>query len=324
MKNACIVGFGAIAPNHAGAIKTLKSANLYAVCDIVKERADKAAEEYGAKAYYDFDECLLDENIDVFHICTPHYLHFEMICKVLKTGRRVVVEKPATMTKEQFDILFREYDVTKIFPIIQNRTNNCAKELKRIVTEETKYGKLLGVKGFITWLRDKDYYLSEDWRGTKKYEGGGVLINQAVHTLDLLTLFAGDVESVDATMTNHSLKGIIDVEDTVDARIKFKNGAIGILYATNSYYTNTSVQIEVDFEHKHFRYVDGLLTSDGEVLMKDSESYQGKSYWGGGHAKTLSDLYEAEKYLTLEDVKNTMNTMFAIYESAEKGEEIKL
>lgn len=321
MINACIIGYGAIGPVHAKAILDIENVNLYGVCDIIKERADAVAEKHNAKAFYDFDDCLKDENIDYIHICTPHYLHFEMITKALDAGKRVVVEKPMVMKKEQFDILFEKYDVTKVFPIIQNRTNTCVMKLKEMI-EENDYGPVKGVKGVVTWCRDEKYYNSAAWRGTKEYEGGGVLINQAIHTLDLLTYFAGATESVIASMKNHSLKGVIEVEDTVEAYIKYKSGATGVFYATNAYKTHSPILFEVNFEKNNFAYFNGSLFLNGELICSDSKEYSGKSYWGNGHTKTLGDLYSGNKILTLHDVKDTMYTMFAIYESADKDTEI--
>lgn len=315
--NACIVGFGAIGPIHAEAIKKLKNVNIYAICDICKERADHGAAEYGAKAYYDFYECIKDDNIDCIHICTPHYLHFEMIKKSLEANKKVVVEKPAIMKKDEMDILFSNYDVSNIFPIVQNRKNECILKLKSIIENDKTIGRLKGIKGILTWRRDSEYYNSANWRGTKEYEGGGVLINQAIHTLDLMVYIGGAIEEIKAKMSNYSLENIIEVEDTVDAFMRFKNKAVGIFYVTNAYSDNSSVDLEVHFENKHFRYIDGMLLCDGEIVCKDSDGFIGKVYWGIGHVKTLADYYEYGTTFNLSDVKDTMDAMFAAYESAQ-------
>ena len=323
MMKVCIVGYGAIGPVHAKALENIDAVQIYAICDTQKERADDGAKKYNAKAFYDFDECINDKNIEYVHICTPHYLHFEMITKALDAGKRVVVEKPAVMKKSELDILFKEYDTSKIFPIIQNRTNACIKKIKELEASGD-LGRLKAVKGILTWSRDENYYNSASWRGTREYEGGGVLINQAVHTLDLMIYFAGAAESVSAMMNNYSLKDVIEVEDTVDSYIKFKNGAHGIFYATNAYSKNSSVQLELEFENKSFICLKGNLISDGEVICTDSKKCIGKQYWGSGHARTLQEFYTNKTSLCLDDVKDTMYTMFAIYESAEKCKEIIL
>ena len=321
--NACIVGYGCIGPVHAISIKHTECATVYAICDIVKERADKGAEEYGAKAYYDYDECLKDENIDVVHICTPHYLHFEMVKKALEAGKQVVCEKPVTMKKEEFKLLYENYDITKVFPIIQNRTNDCIVKMRELIAEND-YGKLKGAKGFVTWHRDETYYNSEEWRGKKATEGGGALINQSVHTLDLMMLFCGKAKCVEATMKNYSLKGVIEVEDTVDAYIQYENGATGIFYATNAYAGHTDPLVEVVFENARLTYNERKLFVDGKLVCEDGSGYLGKIYWGKGHANTISDFYTGKSKLTLADIKNTMDAMFAIYDSVESGEVVNL
>ena len=317
--NVCIVGYGAIGPVHAEALSHIENVNIYGICDCDKERADNGAKKYLTKAFYDFDDCINDKNIDFIHICTPHYLHFGMITKALDSGKRVVVEKPAVMTKSEFDMLFSGYDVSKIFPIVQNRTNICVEKLKEL-TDSNAFGRLKGIKGILTWNRDAAYYNSAAWRGTKKYEGGGILINQAVHTLDLMVYLAGETKRISASAHNYSLKDVIEVEDTVEAYIKFKSGATGIFYATNAYSSNSDVQLELDFENASAAYIFGKLYVNGELICSDSTEFAGKNYWGSGHLKTLRDLYINNSTFSLADIKSTMDAMFAVYESAKTQE----
>lgn len=322
--NVCIVGYGAVGPVHAESVSRLLNINLYAICDIDKTRANSGALKYNCKAIYDFSDVLSDKSIDAVHICTPHYLHFEMIKNVLEAKKSVVVEKPVTMKRDEFNYLLENYGTAPIFPIVQNRTNLSIKTLKDIVASDNSLGKLLGIKGILTWYRDEAYYKSADWRGTIDLEGGGVLINQAVHTLDLLTYFGGDVLSVTATASNKSLQGVIETEDTIDAYIKFKNGASGIFFATNAYAPGSSVFLELAFENAVFRYIDNKLYKNGELLCTDETKFLGKSYWGSGHERTLYDHYVLKKALTLSDIKITMDTLFAIYESAKQNKEVCL
>ncbi|MBQ8802212.1 MAG: Gfo/Idh/MocA family oxidoreductase [Tyzzerella sp.] len=324
MKRACIVGYGAIGPVHAEALAGIPDVDLYGICDIDKERADKGAAEYHCKVFYDLDDCLKDEEIDSIHICTPHYLHYGMIEKCLVAGKQVVSEKPITMKKEEFSALLREFAGKPVYPVMQNRTNKCVTTLKQILDTDTELGKLISVKGIMTWHRDESYYNSAAWRGTLAYEGGGVLINQSVHTLDLMIYLAGNVESVNATMSNKSLQGVIEVEDTVDAFMKFKNGATGIFYATNAYGKTKKPQLELEFEHASFQYINGELYRDKQFVCRDDHKFSGKEYWGSGHGRLLYDLYANQKAFTVEDIRNTMETMFAMYESAEHGTTINV
>lgn len=316
MKRVCIVGYGAIGPVHAEGLSGIEDVALYGICDIDRKKADQGAFEHRCKAFYTLEDCLKDENIDSIHICTPHYLHYEMIEKCLLAGKQVVTEKPVTMKKEEFDLLLLQYADKPVYPVMQNRTNKCITRLKKMVDTDLRLGKLLSVKGILTWHRDENYYRSAAWRGTKDYEGGGVLINQAVHTLDLMIYLAGNVTSVDATTSNKSLKEVIEVEDTIDAFMEFENGATGIFYATNAYGKNSKPQLEMEFEHASFQYINGELYQDKQFVCGDDHKFCCKDYWGSGHGRLFYDLYANQKAYTVEDVKNTMQTMFAMYESA--------
>lgn len=318
------MGYGAIGPVHAEALSSIESVTLYGICDIDKERADKGATEYKCKASYSLESCLKDKKIDSIHICTPHYLHFEMIEKCLAAGKMVVTEKPITMTKEEFTLLLSKYEGKPVYPVMQNRTNTCIATLKKIIAVDPELGQLKAIKGVLTWRRDASYYESAAWRGTKAYEGGGVLMNQAVHTLDLMIYLAGNVKSVTATTSNKSLQGVIEVEDTVDALMEFENGAIGIFYATNAYGKNSKPQIELEFENASFQYINNILYRDQLFVCRNDHKFSGKDYWGSGHGRLLYDVYANGKAFTVKDVKNTMQTMFAMYESAEKGRKVLL
>ena len=324
MKNVCIVGYGAIGPNHANAVTQTKNARFYAVCDIDPEKIKLCQKKYDVKGYQDFSEMLTDKKIDSVHICTPHYLHFEMIMAALKAGKSVVAEKPVTMTKEQFDILLHTEGSDQVCLVFQNRLNPCAKMLKSIAKEGT-LGKVICAKGIITWIRSKEYYLSGEWRGKWATEGGGVMINQAVHTLDMLSYVVGDIQSVKAMMSNFSLNDTIEVEDTASAFFRFANGATGIFFATNAYQTNPMPDIEVVFDRGTARYVENTLYIDGKPVCTDVAATGEKAYWGNSHVTLLQEYYDHGRYFTVHDAKNTMDVLFGMYESArERSREVRV
>lgn len=334
MLNACIIGFGMIAPVHAKAICETENGKIYGICDIDKKRADDGAKRFGAKAFYSYDDVLNDKEIDVVHICTPHYLHSEMTKKALEYGKNVVLEKPAAMTLNEFEELLAEYEKhkEKICVVFQNRTNICIQMLKELISNND-FGALCGISASVRWNRTKEYYNHDEWRGKLATEGGGVLINQSIHLLDLMTYFGGEVFSVCSSMSNKSLKNVIEVEDTVDALIEFKSGIKGSFFATNSYPVNQPFQLELNFEKATFRYADNNLykISGGELsfVCRNDSHIPGKDYWGGGHRHVIYDFYNAVlnggKYIDLKDAENTMRTMFAIYKSAKnEGEIVKL
>ncbi len=317
MKHVCIVGYGAIGPVHALALESVENAKLYAVCDIVPERRRLCAEQYSVIEYDDFEEMLKDENIHSVHICTPHYLHFPMIKKALAAGKDVVVEKPVTMTREEFVELQNLKSVDKVCVVFQNRLNPCVTRLKELI-ESHELGDVKTARALLTWRRTKAYYESADWRGKWATEGGGLLINQAIHTLDYFSYLLGDVKNVKASMSNFTLEDTIEVEDTLSAVLELENGVRGIFFATNGYPENSSPFFEVSFENGMARYIDKQLWINGQLATEDTAPATGKSYWGNGHPGLLKRYYDENLYFTVADAKNTMETMFAIYESAGK------
>ena len=316
MKRVCVVGYGAIGPVHAKALETTENAVLYGICDCDPGQLAAAAESYDVKLYTSFSEVLQDENIDAVHICTPHHLHFSMIRDALAAGKTVVTEKPVTRTEEEYRQLLALPGADKVCVVLQNRYNTCIQELKAL-SDSGALGKLQMLKGIVTWCRTPEYYKKDSWRGHWATEGGGVLINQAVHTLDLMCHLAGKVTDVKSTMANLSLRDAIEVEDTVTARLQFEGGIGGIFFATNGYFKNSAPYLELEYEKGLVRYMDGQLWVNGELVAKNSEPVHGKPYWGTGHALLLKNFYDAGVYFSPADVENSMHTMFQIYENSE-------
>lgn len=318
MKKVCIVGYGAIGPVHAKALEEVKSAKLYAICDIKTEKRALCKERYDVLEYEDFDTMLQDTDIDTVHICTPHYLHFEMIKKALEAGKDVVVEKPVTMTKEEFSALQELPGVERVCVVFQNRLNPCVQKLKEIV-ESGELGAVKAARAILTWKRDRAYYEQDAWRGKWATEGGGLLINQAIHTLDYFCYLLGEVKSLQAHMFNDSLKGVIEVEDTLTAYLGFEHNVKGIFFATNAYTDNATPFFELSFEQGIARYTDKKLWINGEVAAEDKAAKIGKAYWGSGHAALLKRYYDEHEYFSVADAKITMETVFKMYESAAKN-----
>ena len=312
----CIVGFGAIGEVHAEHLMAVDKAELYAVCDIQRDRLDLAAEKYTLIAYSDYDTCLEDENIDCVHICTPHYLHFEMIEKALKKGKYVVCEKPVVMTSEQLSNLNKLDGAERVCVVMQNRLNPCVIKMKEIISSG-KLGKVNAIKGFVTWQRTQEYYDSASWRGRWSTEGGGVLINQSVHTLDLMCYLAGKVKEVRSAMANFALPSI-EVEDSCMARLVFENDAVGVFFATNSYGENSSVELEVSLQNGKMKYMGSKLYINDELIEEDARTVIGKTYWGVAHEKIFEGFYNDGTYFGIKDVQNTMETMFAMYDNFKK------
>ncbi len=317
MENVCIVGYGAIGPIHARALSKTDNARFYAVCDIDLKAIECAKKEYDVIAYANFERMLADDNIKSVHICTPHYLHFDMIKRTLEKGKKVVCEKPVAMTKFEFDSLLALPNAKNVCVVMQNRLNPCVEQFKTII-DKKKLGDIIAAKAILTWFRDIDYYKTGSWRGKIETEGGGVLINQAVHTLDFFSYLIGNVETVQGTVANFSLPSI-EIEDAVTAYLKFESGVRGIFFATNAYGENTPAEFEAIFEKGRLSYRNNSLYLDNELIKEDTLPEEGKAYWGKSHEKLIENFYDYNKFFTPYDVENTMNTLFAIYDSANNG-----
>ena len=319
--NVCIIGCGAIAAVHIEAVKKCKSAHLYGICDINKSKKERA-DSLGVRFFENFDDVLSDKNVDAVHICTPHYLHFDMIKKALFSGKKVVCEKPCVITKDEFMELKRINGIENVCFVVQNRLNRSIVELKDII-ENKKLGNVKGINAILTWHRTKEYYDSGNWRGKLSEEGGGVLINQAIHTLDLMSHLAGNIVKVKSNMANYSLSGVIEVEDTFVSYMEFENSIKGIFFATNANADDDDFSVTVYFEKGKASYVLGKLFINNEEVCGNTEIPTGKRCWGSGHQRLISDFYEKNQYFDIKSVENTYNALFAMYESANKnGEEI--
>lgn len=328
-KNAVIIGCGAIGPVHAAAIAEAEDVHLYGVCDIIESRAVQLAEQYGCKAFADFNQVLADDKADSVHICTPHYLHAPMAIAAAEAGKHVVLEKPVALNVDQARGIGQAVEKAGVrcCVILQNRCNPSVETAKAWI-EAGKLGRLLGLKGFLTWKRTPEYYQAAEWRGKWATEGGGLLINQAVHMLDMLYHLGGEIDAVKGSIDTRVLQDVIEVEDTADATLFYKDGKIGLFFATNGYFGNTPFFIEMHFENGLLRYMDDQLIlkteEKEEVLASDKAAAIGKSYWGRGHAKLINSFYRSlalgtKEYTDLADAAYSMGLLDAIYVSAKTG-----
>lgn len=291
-----IVGCGNVSKRHFEAADKNENSVLVACCDTVPEKADLKAEKYGIKAFYSFDEMLSETDFDVLHICTPHYLHAEMAIKAMNLGKHVFCEKPLAIHHEDALKICECAKLNNVYlaACFQNRYNLSSVYLKDLVKSE-KFGKIEAVKANVTWDRDEKYY-SDDWHGTLEKEGGGVIINQCIHTLDLIQwLVDSDVVSVDGSISQKRLKGKVETEDTADALIKFSNGVEALFYGTLCYRDNSSVFLEILFEKGRAVMYDDLVVideNDNREVVELTKTAGEKGYWGSGHAVIIKDFYD--------------------------------
>jgi UDP-N-acetyl-2-amino-2-deoxyglucuronate dehydrogenase len=232
--NMAILGCGKVAHLHAKAIKNLPQANLASVWSRTPQSAENFARIYDAKPFNDITDMIKEMHIDVVVICTPHPFHKEAALEAASAGAHVIVEKPLASSLDDCDAIITACKTrgVKLGVISQRRWYAPVKRVKEAI-DAGKLGKpVFGTVNMLGW-RDKNYYDSDPWRGTWDMEGGGVLVNQAPHQLDILLWFMGEVDEVYGLWKNLN-HPYIEVEDTAVAIVKFKNGGIGNIIVSNS------------------------------------------------------------------------------------------
>ncbi|OLS40584.1 Gfo/Idh/MocA family protein [Bacillus sp. MRMR6] len=330
MLKVAVIGLGTISHIHIPAIKANQNAELVAVCDIDEALSNSVP---GTNFYSNYEVMLEKEDLDCVHVCLPHYLHYPVTKACVEKGVHVFLEKPLGLNTEEGLALVKleeEYRNINIGVCLQNRNNESFEKLQEIISSG-ELGPIKGVKGLVAWFRSKEYYDLKPWRGKWKYAGGGVMINQALHTLDLMHLVGGEIESIRGSV-DQLLDYNIEVEDTASAHIQFKNGAKGLFFATNANADNSSVELEVLFENERLMIKDSILirvneAGEKEELMEDAKLPGSKHYYGASHAKTINQFYSAimegsQNYIHAKDALASIAIIDAIHLSSEKKQPI--
>ncbi|GAA6295784.1 Gfo/Idh/MocA family oxidoreductase [Enterocloster asparagiformis] len=229
-----IIGCGKVGDFHAKAFEALENSEFTAVCDNNIERARAFADRYGVKAYDDIEAMIRESGLDVVSICTPHPLHANPAVIAADCGCNVLIEKPLASSLEDCDRIIEAGDRNHVTigTMVQRRFYRPCMRIHQAI-EDGKIGRpVLGMVTMLGW-RDKNYYDSDPWRGSWKGEGGGVMVNQAPHQIDLLQWYMGEVDEIYGVWKNLN-HPYIEVEDTAVAVIKFKNGGVGNIVVSNS------------------------------------------------------------------------------------------
>lgn len=335
-----VVGLG-VGLRHAEAAAKSKNANLIAVCDLIQERLDKAKEICpDVLTYIDFDEMLKNPDIDIVSIAVPSGMHAEFAVKAMKAGKNVLVEKPVDITVEAALKIEKARQETgmKAGVVHQNRYNPDMPLMHDAVVSG-RIGKVLFGDFAVKWFRTQEYYDNGGWRGTWEMDGGGSLMNQAVHTVDLMQwLMNSEVESVTSQIAIYNHK--IDTEDFTASLIKFKSGAVATFISTTCAYPGLSTDIRVYGTNGSMEANQDKLT-----LWKFKDAPEGeeeemlKKYTGNaaaaaldptlclGHNSVVEDIISAvledrdPAILPMEAIKS-VRIVNAVYESARTGKTV--
>lgn len=324
MLRACVIGCGHISEKHLKAISLLPNVKLVAVADCNMNRAVFAANKYKCIAYNNYKKMIEDTHPDAVHICTPHFLHAQIGRFALKKNINTIFEKPGAIEEDDFDELIGIQGRAKCISCVmfQNRLNNSSIEAKKIINSNN-FGKILGCTANVLWSRNIEYYKVGKWRSLVKEAGGGVLVTQAIHTLDLMQFLLGEIENGNGLRTN-ILFSDIEVEDTFVANITFKNGCNGFLVATVANSCNLPAEINIYYEN-------AVLKISGSNLSI-IEKKQGIEYktivadnnvdicYSNSHEKVIKTFYEdINKGVTtlpsLNDAKQVFGIIKKLYSS---------
>jgi UDP-N-acetyl-2-amino-2-deoxyglucuronate dehydrogenase len=291
-----VLGCGDISALHFDAISTADGAELVAVCDPDPDRLALAVATHGVPGYADHLDLIAQERPDVVHIATPHSTHAQLAIDALERGVNVVLEKPLAHSREAGERLVAAAaaSTARIAICFQNRYNPTSRRAHEILASG-ELGAVRGGAATVMWWRPAAYYADRPWRGTWAGSGGGLLMNQAIHTLDLLQWLVGDIASVTGSAGTRELVGAIEVEDTADMVLHHANGARSVFYATLANVANAPITLDIEAEHGRLSLRGDLTVTraDGsvEVVRDESTGTGARGYWGVSHALLIHDFY---------------------------------
>lgn len=269
-----IVGCGAIFPVHAEALAQIESARLTAAYDVVRERTCDGADRFGCHPASSLAE--LFDHCDAVIVCTPSGYHAQVGIQAAEAGKHVITEKPidTTLQKAQALVDSAKRAGVKLATISQHRFA-VPIQRTREAAQNGELGNLLAGDATIKWYRTQAYYDSGDWRGTKELDGGGCLINQGIHMVDMIQWIMGGVKSVHGQV--RTVAHDVEVEDVAQALVEYRNGATGIIYGSTSFFPGMAERLEV-----HGKHGTVVLEGDRVKLWKADPVAAAEGLYGGG------------------------------------------
>lgn len=339
MMKCGIVGAGVISKTHALAIQEVSRAEIYAVCDTNLEKSKQFAETYGVPhVFTSLEEMLQLEELDIVHICLPSGMHEAAAIASANAGKHVLCEKPLDITLEKIDRIIEAADRNKVKLgcVYQRRTMPEAIAARQAI-RDGKLGRMVLGDAYLKYYRSPEYYKSAGWRGTWEHDGGGALMNQGIHGIDLVQWMMGDIVSVFAHTA--ALVRDIEVEDTAVIVVKYANGAFGVIQGTTSVYPAQETRFELHGEKgsmifgdegiKTWEVMDGELERPSAVSDAGSPGADPSKVAYAGHIVLLDDLIDCiiedkEPAISGAEARKAVAVIRAIYESSRTGKEVFL
>ena len=274
--NLGIIGAGLIADFHAKAIQSLPNARLVGICGSNPEKVSLLSKKYSCKAFSNTAELLHSGDIDIVTIATPSGAHMDPAVAAARSGKHVICEKPLEISLARIDKMIKAHSEagTSLGGIFNFRFNDILKVLKKAV-DDGRFGTITYASVHVPWWRNEAYY-TNSWHGTSEMDGGGALMNQAIHMIDILQYLMGPVESLQAYVS--TLAHQIEVEDTAAVVLQFRNKALGVIYGTTASFPGqfrrleitgtrgTVIQVENSFKVWQF---DDQTDADNEIRLPD-------------------------------------------------------
>jgi predicted dehydrogenase len=341
--NFGIVGAGLIADFHARAIRDIPNARLIGCCDKLPDRAKKLADKFGVRTFKDYEQMLAGDEVDIVTIATPSGFHAEPTIAAAGAGKHVICEKPLEITLQRIDAMTEAHEKagTRLGGIFPYRFNDMMGPLREAI-QSGRFGVITYAGIYVPWWRTDEYY-KDSWHGTWKLDGGGALMNQSIHMVDMLCDVMPPIESLQA-FTATLGHPQIETEDTAVAVLRYTNGALGIIYGTTASYPGQFRRFEITGTKGTVVNVENSITvwqfadekpQDKEVLKKF-----GKIEGGGGvadpaaithqnHTRNFKAFLDAldsgEKFrIDGHEARKAVEVILAIYKSAKKQKPVKL
>ena len=340
-----IIGCGMIARFHARAIQDIPGTRLVGCYSRNPKTASLFAEEWGITPHSKLEDLLADEKLDVVCICSPSGAHAEPAVAAAKAGKHVIVEKPLEVNLKRCDQIINacEKNGVVLSTIFPSRFHAASQMVKKAI-DAGKFGRLTLGDAFVKWYRTQEYYDSGKWRGTWELDGGGALMNQAIHNVDLLAWLMGPVVEISATTATLAHKRI-EVEDVATASLRFENGALGTIVATTAAWPGWLKKIEIHGSEGSaaIEEEDIKVWQFSKMTARDRKivaGYSSLTQTGGGasdpsaighagHTKQIRNVIKAIKSGGQPDIdghegRRSVEIIRAIYKSAKSGRKVSL